>query len=474
MKRFLDDDFMLYNECGKNLYHTYAKNLPIYDYHCHLSVKDIYENRVFSNIVDLWLDEDVDGKCFGDHYKWRLMRANGVDEEYITGSVSKEEKFVKWVESVSRAIGNPLYHWTHLELKKYFGIDEPLKVSNASKIYKVMNEKLKDLSARKIIEMSNVDVICTTDDPCSDLKYHKLLKEDATFKTKVYPSFRPDNFINIYKASFKNAILELEKVVGFKIDSLEDLKNAISLRIKYFNEVGCRVSDQAYEKLLFVEASETQVDSIFKKGLNGEALSDEEVAKYIGYITVFLGKEYHKYNWVQQYHLKATRNNNTPMFNKLGVDAGYDAIGDSLLEYSLKNILDSLEKENSLPKTIIYSLNPNDYEVICALGFSFIKGKAPSKIQLGAAWWFNDHKDGMERQLTTFANYGMLYHFVGMLTDSRSLLSYARHDYFRRILCNKIGEFVEKGEFPNDEELLKEIVENISYYNAKKYFDEDR
>ena len=470
MKQFLGDDFLLTNKTAEYLYHNHAAKMPIYDYHCHINPKEIYEDRKFESITDLWL---VEGH-FGDHYKWRAMRGNAVSEKYITGNASKKEKFLKWAETVPYTIGNPLYHWTHLELKRFFGIDKLLSKDTAEEIYDEMNKKLENMSARSIILNANVKTICTTDDPVDDLRYHKLLKEDNTFNVEVYPTFRPDKAINVDWDTFVPYIKQLSQVVGYDINSLDLLEKALSERVDYFNEVGCRVSDHALDVVMYEDASREEVNEIFKLRLTGANLTLEQAAKYRGYIIVFLGREYHRVNWAQQYHIKALRNNSARMMAKFGPDTGFDAINDGNFAPALSKILNALDTTDQLPKTILYSLNPGDNEVLCTLAYCFQSDKIPGKIQLGSGWWFLDQKDGMEKQITALSNLGLLSRFVGMLTDSRSFLSYTRHEYFRRILCNRLGELVENGEYPNDLEFLGQIVENICYNNAVNYFNEGR
>ena len=470
MKKFLDEDFLLKSETAKILYHKYAKKMPIYDYHCHLPIKEIYEDRHFESITDLWL---VDG-CFGDHYKWRAMRNNGVDERYITGNADKFEKFEKWAETIPYTVGNPLYHWTHLELQRYFGIYENFSSKNAKACYEKMNAFLKKNGARKIIEMSNVDTICTTDDPVDDLRYHKMLAKDESFKVKVYPAFRPDKAINVDWDSYVPYIKKLSEVVGYEIKDLTTLEKALEERIEFFHQAECRVSDHALDVVMYEKASFEEVNEITIKALKGEKLTALEVAKYRGHIIVFLGREYHKRGWVQQYHIKALRNNSSRMMKIVGADTGFDSINDGSIAPSLSKILDALDSTGQLPKTILYSLNPSDNELLATLAFCFTESGVPGKMQLGSAWWFLDQKDGMEKQITALCNLGLLSRFVGMLTDSRSFLSYTRHEYFRRVLCNKVGELVENGEYPNDIEFLGKMIENICFNNAKQYFDASR
>lgn len=470
MKQFLDKDFLLKTETAKILYHEYAKKMPIYDYHCHLNAKEIYEDRRFDSITDLWL---VEGHA-GDHYKWRAMRNNGIEEKYITGNASKKDKFLKWAETIPYTVGNPLYHWSHLELKNYFGIEEPFSPKNAEKIYDHMNEVLKTKTVRKIIEESNVYSLCTTDDPIDDLKWHKLLKEDTSFKTKVYPSFRPDKILNIDWDTFLPYVAKLNEVLGYEIKNLDDLEKGLLERIEYFHEVGCRVADHSLEVVVYKDATREEVDAVLQKALRGEKLTFDEAAIYRGYIIVFFGKAYHSHGWVQQYHIKALRNNNSRMMKLVGPDTGFDSINDGNFAPQLSRILDTLESTAQLPKTIVYSLNPVDNELLATLIFCFAEEGVPGKMQLGSAWWFLDQKDGMEKQIQALSNLGLLSRFVGMLTDSRSFLSYTRHEYFRRVLCNKLGDLVENGEYPNDIEFLGKIVEGICFNNAKAYFDSNR
>ena len=470
MKQFMDQDFLLQSETAKVLYHNYAKHMPIYDYHCHLPIKEIYEDRHFDSITDLWL---VDGH-FGDHYKWRAMRNNGVAEHYITGNASKEEKFMKWAETIPYTVGNPLYHWTHLELSKYFGINENFSPKNAKECYEKMNEFLKTHGARKIIEMSNVDTLCTTDDPVDDLRYHKALAQDDSFKVKVYPAFRPDKVINVDWETYVPYVKQLSEVVGYNNTNLEELEKALKERVEFFHESNCRISDHALDVVMYQKASKEEVNEITIKALKGEKLTQEEVAKYRGYIIVFLGRQYNEHGWVQQYHIKALRNNSGRMMRLIGPDTGFDSINDGAIAPSLSAILNALDETGELPKTILYSLNPSDNELLATLAFCFTQEGVPGKMQLGSAWWFLDQKDGMEKQIKALCNLGLLSRFVGMLTDSRSFLSYTRHEYFRRILCNEVGKLVENGEYPNDIEFLGQMIENICFNNAKAYFDSNR
>ncbi len=463
MSIFIHDDILLHNDVAKKLFHGHASKMPIIDFHCHLDPKEIFEDKQFRNIVDVWLS--------GDHYKWRLMRANGVSEDYISGDKPDFDKFLKWAEVVEILIGNPLYHWTHFELKRFFGIDELLSPKTAKEIYDKVNLKLEKLTARKLIELSDVETICTTDDPTESLHWHELLKQDPTMKTKILPAFRPDKGLNIENGTFVNWVNKLSLVVGYQINCLADFKKALAERIEYFHLHGCRLSDHALDFMNYAESTELEITQIFEKAIGKEPLNRTEIKKYKGNILVFLGRLYHKHGWVQQYHIGALRNVSTRMYEKLGPDTGYDAINDKSIALPLSQLLDSLDTTNELPKTILYALNPRDFEVCITLMQAFQGGSIPGKIQFGSPWWFLDTIDGMKKHLKAVANNGLLARFVGMLTDSRSFLSYPRHEYFRRVLCNFIGEQVELGYFPYNEELLGKMVEDISYMNAKKYFD---
>lgn len=462
MKSFIHDDFLLQSEVAKKLYHNHAKTMPIIDYHCHLDPKEIYEDKKFNNLFDAWLS--------GDHYKWRLMRANGITEDYITGNKPDFEKFMKWAEVVPHLVGNPLYHWTHFELKRFFNVDKLLSPKTAEAIYEEVNQKLETLTARKLIEMSNVDVICTTDDPTDTLEWHDKLKKDPTFKTKVLPAFRPDKAINIELSWFQEWVLKLSKVVGYSLSSLDLFKKAITERIDFFHERGCLLSDHALDVVMYEKATPEEVAAIYEKAMQHEELSNRDIRKYKGYMLVFLGTEYNKRGWVQQYHIGALRNLSERMLKNLGPDTGFDGINDGLIARPLSHLLDALDSTGELPKTVLYTLNPRDFEVAITMMAAFQGGGIPGKIQFGSAWWFLDTIDGMTKQIKALGNNGLLSKFVGMLTDSRSFLSYPRHEYFRRLLCNIIGEQVTLGYYPEDDELLGKMVENISYTNAKTYF----
>ena len=461
MKEFMGKDFLLSNETAKHLYHDYAEKMPIIDYHCHISQKEIYDNKQFSTITEVWLG--------GDHYKWRQMRANGIDEKYITGDASDLDKFKAWAKTLSHLIGNPLYHWSHLELQRYFGIYEPLTEDNAEEIFNKCNEVLKTLTVRKILEDSKVNIVCTTDDPCDDLATHKLLQEDKTMKTLVVPCFRPDKANNIEKVDYLDYVKKLETASGMTSKSFKDLCAAIDSRIEFFASMGCRASDHALEYVMYEPASEEKVEEIFAKRLGGEMVTRKEELIFKTAFMRHLASVYTKKGWAMQLHYGCKRDNNKKMFDILGPDTGYDTINNYAPSSEMADFLNSLNVEGNLPRTIIYSLNPNDNAAIVTTMNCFQGDGIKGKLQHGSAWWFNDHKKGMQEQMETLANDGMLANFIGMLTDSRSFLSYTRHEYFRRILCDFIGTLVENGEYPNDDKVLKEIVEDISYNNAVNY-----
>lgn len=466
MKKFLDENFLLETRIAEELYHDYAAEMPIIDFHCHLSPMDIAEDRVFKNITEAWLE--------GDHYKWRAMRANGVDENYITGNATDEEKFRLWAETAPYILRNPLYHWTHLELQRYFGITDLLNSKSASKIYNRANELLatSGFSCRSLLEKMNVRVVCTTDNPVDDLRYHKQLREED-YSVRVLPTFRPDKAFAIEHMGYTTYIDQLGALCKIDISNVEKLIEALALRIDYFHEAGCRLSDHGLEQLYHVNSSESNLDAIFKKALGGGNLFLDELAVFKRHVLIELGKLYHSKGWVQQFHLGAIRNTNTRMQDKLGPDTGYDSIGDFSQANGLGNYLNSLDHSNQLSKTIVYNLNPADNEVIATMAGNFNDGSVPGKIQLGCAWWYLDQKDGMEKQLNVISNMGLLGRFVGMVTDSRSFMSFPRHEYFRRILCNLIGKDVNSGEIPEDMELLGGLVKNICHYNAIEFFQLD-
>lgn len=463
MKRFLDKDFLLETETAKRLFHEYAENMPIIDYHCHLKPKEIYEDMKYNNITEVWLG--------GDHYKWRQMRSNGVEEKYITGDASDKDKFIKWAETLEMAIGNPLYHWSHLELKKYFGYGGYLSSETAEEVWELCNDKLKngDLSARKLIEVSNVDVICTTDDPVDSLEWHKKIKED-NFSVRVLPTWRPDKALHIEKDSFSDYLHTLSAVSGVEIKDFDSLIEALKIRMDFFVEKGCKVSDHGLEYIMYENYTDNEVNEILKKKLNGNQLSETEQRKFKTAFMVAMGKEYAKKNLVMQLHYGVIRDLNKRIFNALGADAGIDAVNNYSSSVETGRYLNALAEENLLPKTIIYPLNSSDFDAVGTIIGCFQDSDTIGKVQHGSGWWFNDNKTGMISQMTSLANLGLLGNFIGMLTDSRSFLSYTRHEYFRRIMCNLIGNLVENGEYPEDEKSLKKIVEGISYKNAKRYF----
>ena len=465
MKQFMDKDFLLENETAKKLFHEFAENTPVLDYHCHINPREIAENRQFDNITQVWLG--------GDHYKWRLMRSFGVDEKYITGDASDYEKFCKWAECLGKAIGNPLFHWSHLELQRYFGYHGVLSKKTADEVWNLCNEKLAQpsMNVRNLIKQSNVTLICTTDDPIDSLEWHKKIEEDTTFDVKVLPAWRPDKAMNIEKPDYLDYLDKLAAVTGTaEITSFSALKDALRKRMDFFASMHCNVSDHALEYVMYYPASDDEIEEIFLKRLNRMILTRQEELQFKTAFMLFVGREYHKRDWAMQLHFGCKRDNNTPMYKKLGPDTGYDCINNDTPSMQMADFLNALATTDELPRTILYSLNPNDNQAIGSILGCFQDSTAVAKVQQGSAWWFNDHKIGMTEQLISLANLGNLSGFVGMLTDSRSFLSYTRHEYFRRILCNLIGTWVEGGGFPADMEILSEIVKDISYYNAKRYF----
>lgn len=464
MSNFMNEDFLLKNKVSRKLFHEYAEKMPVLDYHCHINPREIAEDRQFENITQVWLG--------GDHYKWRFMRSCGVEEKYITGDASDKEKFMKWAECLGKAIGNPLYHWSHLELQRYFGYKGALSKKTAEEVWNLCNEKLSQpsMSVRNIIKKSNVTLICTTDDPVDSLEWHKKIAEDKTFDVKVLPAWRPDKAMCVEKPDFTDYIEKLSKVSNVSISSFEDLKKAMVTRLDFFASMGCTVSDHGLDYVMFEPVSEKEADKIFRKALKKDKVTKLEELQFKTAFMVFICSEYAKRNWVLQLHYGCKRNNNSEMFKKLGPDTGYDCINDHTPSAEVADFLNYLNDNNSLPKTILYSLNPSDNAAIGTILGCFQNSDAVAKIQQGSAWWFNDNKTGMESQMVSLANLGNLSGFVGMLTDSRSFLSYTRHEYFRRILCNMIGEWVDNGEFPEDYDILGEIVSDISYNNAVNYF----
>lgn len=466
MEPFIGKDFLLKSQTAKKLYHEYAAKMPIIDYHCHISPKEIYENKMFQDITEAWLA--------GDHYKWRQMRMFGIEEKYVTGEGSPFEKFSAYASMLPYAVGNPLYHWTHLELQRYFDCETPLSKSTAEQIWKDCNNKLqndKTLKVRGIIERSNVTTIVTTDDPIDSLEWHKKIKEDSSFKTKVLPGFRPDKAINITKNGFVDYIKSLEKVAGVSIKTFDDLTNALLKRIEFFHEMGCRASDHGVDEVpVCTKATAKQLDEVLANALNNGHVDENLAASYQVALLEFLGEQYSKLGWVMEIHFGAMRNTNTKGFESLGPDTGYDCIRPKNGMLGLAAVLDSLNLKDMLPKTLIFSLNPNDNAAINTLCTAFCKSGVRGAVQQGSAWWFNDTLDGMKQQMITFASQHLLGTFLGMLTDSRSFLSYTRHEYFRRIFCNILGEWVDNGEYPNDETILKQIVEDVCYNNAMSFF----
>lgn len=464
MKPFMDKDFLLTTPTAKKLFHEFAADMPIIDYHCHVNPQEIYEDRRFENITQVWLG--------GDHYKWRVMRSNGVEEKYITGDASDREKFQKFAEALPNAIGNPMYHWCHLELKKYFGYEGTLNGDTAEEVWNLCNKKLQepDMSVRGIIAQSNVAFVGTTDDPIDSLEWHKKLKEDPAIKTVVAPSFRPDKALNIEKEGWKEYIEKLAQVSGVEIKDSASLEEALAKRIAFFDEVGCRASDHGLDYVMYRPADRAVLDTAFAKAMDGQELTLEEVEGFKTELLLFCARQYAKRGWVLQIHYNCQRNPNKKMLAKLGPDTGYDVINTVNGATAVTGVLNALEETNELPRTILYSLNPADNQLLDTIIGAFQGSEVPGKIQHGSAWWFNDTKSGMQEQMKSLANLGLLGNFVGMLTDSRSFLSYTRHEYFRRILCELIGNWVENGEYPNDEKALESIVKGISYNNAARYF----
>ncbi len=464
MKPFLTEDFLLSTETAQKLYFDCAKGLPIIDYHCHVSPKEIYLDRRFENLTDLWLS--------GDHYKWRLMRSNGVDERYITGDAEPYEKFLRFAEVLPKAIGNPMYHWCHMELKNYFGFDGVLSAATAKEVWELTKKKLAEdgMTVRGIIEKSNVAFIGTTDDPADSLEYHKLLAADKTMAATVAPSFRPDKALNIEKAGFADYIAKLSEVSGVTVTDMESLKAALRNRMEYFDRHGCRASDHGLDHMVYVEANKAVLDAILRKALAGGKIDEYEADAVKTDLLLFCAGEYVRLGWVMQLHYNCLRNPNTVMLERLGPDTGFDVIGPDNGVARLARLLDRMYAKERLPRTVIYSLDATDNAAIDTLIGAFQGTEVPGKLQHGSAWWFNDNKTGMQEQLTSLANLSLLGNFIGMLTDSRSFLSYTRHEYFRRILCDLIGRWVENGEYPSDEETLFSLVRSICHDNAKRYF----
>ena len=475
MKEFMDKDFLLTTETAKKLYHEHAEKMPIIDYHCHLQPQEIAEDKHFRNLAEAWLGA---GNRYGDHYKWRALRARGYNEDSISGNIpgksleeSDYQKYLQFVESMPYFVGNPLYHWSHLELRRYFGINEIINAKNAKTIWDKANEKLKTLSAREMLYKFNVDTVCTTDDPVDDLHWHKQMNADKTLKVKVRPAFRPDKAINVELSWFASWVKQLSQVVDFEIKELKDLEKALSQRIDFFHEMGSRLSDHALDVVHYVDSTYEEANKEFKKGLKGEAISDFEQDQYKGYVLVFLGQEYTKHGWTQQYHIGALRNNSKSMLEKIGPDTGFDAIEDSVFIEKLSLLLGKLDAIGALPKTILYNLNPRDNYALMVLAGCFQKEGVKNRVQVGTAWWFLDQQDGMRQNLETAMQVTVISQTVGMLTDSRSFLAYPRHEYYRRLLCQMLGNLVESGQYPAEElDTLGKVVEDICYNNAKEFF----
>jgi len=461
-KNFITDNFLLNSKEAEILYHENAKDLPIIDYHNHLSAKQIAENKPVNNLTKAWLSED--------HYKWRGMRANGIEENYISGNASEEEKFKKWAETVPNTLRNPLFHWTQLELKRYFNIDAVLQPSNASEIYSEANSILENKTPAQLLEQMKVEVICTTDDPTDDLKYHQQIAK-AGFFTKVYPTFRPDELFFIEEEKFNAYLEKLEASVNSQIICYTDLLTAIDKRIDFFDENGCKLSDYGISgEFTFVDFDDDEIQSIFDKNLRGIKLTKLETQQYRSSLLMYLSKKYHEKGWVQQFHLGVIRNNNDRLNELVGADAGCDSIADYPIIEALSTFLNALDRTDQLAKTITYNLNPAQNEVFATMMGNFNTGGVPGKMQWGAAWWFLDQKDGIEKQLNVLSNMGLLSKFIGMLTDSRSFLSFPRHEYFRRILCDMMAEDIRKGLVPNDISFIGKMIEDICYNNAVNYF----
>jgi glucuronate isomerase len=462
---FITDNFLLHSEAARTLYYDFAKAQPIFDYHCHLSPKDIAEDRQFENLAQIWID--------GDHYKYRAMRANGVDEKFITGDASDYEKFAKWAETVPYTLRNPLYHWTHLELKNYFGITTLLDSDSAEVIYNQCSDLLKkpEYSVKNILRKMNVAVVGTTDDPTDDLRFHKQLQDD-NFEIRVLPSFRPDKATEMEKGqAFVDWIQKLAKIVGNSITNLATLIKALQERHDFFHEMGCRISDHGHANFYGEDYTESEVNNIFAKAMKGELVSVLEINKYKSAVLFELALMNNKKSWAQQFHVGAIRNNNAKMLQDIGPDQGFDSIGDLNMADNMSKFFGRLSQCDGLTNTIVYNLNPRDSEMFASMAANFNDGVVAGKMQYGAAWWFLDQKDGMEKQLDVLSNFGLLSRFVGMVTDSRSFLSFPRHEYFRRILCNVLGDEIQKGELPNNMKLIGTMVEAICYKNADTYFD---
>ncbi len=464
MRAFMDADFMLHTEAARKLYHTFAEGMPVLDYHCHISPEEIACDRRFENITQIWLG--------GDHYKWRLMRANGVAERYITGDAPDREKFQKWAETLEMAAGNPVYHWSHLELQRFFGYHGVLNGETAQKVWELTGEKLAQpqMSARNLILRSRVTLLCTTDDPADDLPWHRKLAADDSFPVQVLPAWRPDRAMNLEKTDYPEYLQRLAEAAGMEIASFADLKAALRKRMDVFDSLGCRASDHGLETVSFAPASDREIEAIFSRRMSGEVPGEEDCRRFRTAFLRFAAGEYAARGWVMQLHFGCLRDNNRKMFEFLGADTGFDCVNNETSARHLAAFLNDLEENGILPKTILYSLDANDNDMLDSVIGCFQSSEAAGKLQHGAAWWFNDHCAGMKKQMISLANGGLLGNFVGMLTDSRSFLSYPRHEYFRRILCDLIGQWVEDGEYPMDEKNLERIIRGICYENAVRYF----
>ena len=464
MRPYIHPDFLLQTEAARRLYHGFAAQEPIFDFHCHLSPQEIREDARFETITQVWLG--------GDHYKWRLMRANGVPEELITGDGDPYEKFLAWARTVEKSVGNPLYAWTHMELKNYFGVEELLSEKSAPAIWEACNAKLREesFSARGLIRQSNVKALCTTDDPADTLEHHAALAADGSFPVKVLPAFRPETALHPEQVSFRDWVARLGEVTGKKIAALGDLEEALAQRAAYFQERGCLIADQSLQSPDFTTGTRQEAEAAFVKALAGEALSPAEQNAYQTQLLLNLGRLYKKMGFVMQLHFGVLRNTNSRMFPRTGPDVGFDCVGDGVSAASMAALFDALDKTDELPPTVIYSLNACDDDKLASVLGAFQQGAFPQKMQLGAPWWFSDHKDGMVKMMKALANTGLLSGFIGMLTDSRSFLSYARHEYFRRVLCSLLGRWMEDGEIPQDYDLIGPMVRDICYGNAAAYF----
>lgn len=462
-KNFINDNFLLENKYAEELYHNYSKNQPIIDYHNHLSPQLIAEDHIFENITKVWIN--------GDHYKWRAMRTLGINEQFITGNASDKDKFLQWGKTVPYTMRNPLYHWTHLELARYFDIHDLLDEKSAEKIYQEASEKVNSTaySTRNLLRKVKAEFVCTTEDPIDTLEYHQQLAK-SDFEVKVSTAFRPDKAILISNEGYNEYINKLSEVVGFEINTYSDLCNALRNRVAYFDTSGSKLSDHGLEHIYFENFTENEVNAIFKKKRENATLTNEENLKFQSAILLFLSETYHEFGWVQQFHLGALRNNNARMHRILGPDTGWDSIGDYAQAQKLSAFLNALDSKDKLTKTIIYNLNPADNEVMATMIGNFNDGSVKGKVQFGSGWWFLDQKDGMTKQMNALSNMGLISCFIGMLTDSRSFLSFPRHEYFRRILCNLLGDEIQRGELPNDMEWIGKMVADISYNNAKEYF----